>query len=294
MHKIISTQQCQLVDEWNEFLSTNFSLFSATKLTDKFQCTADLVHYDTGVKFTKVTASPRIMTTIKSSSNAYFFLILSKGPIKWINGSRWGELKQGGMVVFDLSKTVRYELRQHCDVTTLLLPYDHYIDDATVESIRHHCSPLFNDAIYEILQGMTSSDDNLYQKIMAVSSLLPLIICSRKNEKKADKIFDLARKYIRENAHDSSFNLHKLATKLYMTERAIQRLLVANGTTYSQLIKVARISLLTSKLKKSTTKTISQMCYESGFNSYANAYMQFKSVHGQTIGELKLQLKLPQ
>ncbi|KJF85397.1 hypothetical protein UB42_20035 [Photobacterium leiognathi] len=90
---------------------------------------------------------------------------------------------------------------------------------------------------------------------------------------------------------NNSLNLDLLSNQLFMSKSKIQKIFHDNGKKYNEVVKVLRVNLLAEKIKNNVSKTIIELCYESGFNSRTNADIQFKQVKNLTIKEYKNKLK---
>ncbi|PKW18000.1 AraC family transcriptional regulator [Saccharopolyspora spinosa] len=92
------------------------------------------------------------------------------------------------------------------------------------------------------------------------------------------------RQHVRGNARDSGLNTESIAQALGWSQRQIQTVLRQAGTTPSELIRQERLHYARQQLENPANvhKTITQIAYESGFNSAHTFTKAFRQHFGHT------------
>ncbi len=105
--------------------------------------------------------------------------------------------------------------------------------------------------------------------------------------------------YIEQNI-ENNISLDTLASYMGMSPATLKRRLSAEDLSFSNLLKIKRIAHAATQLRTST-KSITQIAYESGFKSAAHFSTAFKTYHGKTpkdfrslIAQSQLQSMKPQ
>lgn len=105
--------------------------------------------------------------------------------------------------------------------------------------------------------------------------------------------------YIEQNI-ENNISLDTLASYMGMSPATLKRRLSAEDLSFSNLLKIKRIAHAATQLRTST-KSITQIAYESGFKSAAHFSTAFKTYHGKTpkdfrslIAQSQLQSVKPQ
>ena len=86
--------------------------------------------------------------------------------------------------------------------------------------------------------------------------------------------------YIEQNI-ENNISLDTLASYMGMSPATLKRRLSAEDLSFSNLLKIKRIAHAATQLRTST-KSITQIAYESGFKSAAHFSTAFKTYHGKT------------
>lgn len=86
--------------------------------------------------------------------------------------------------------------------------------------------------------------------------------------------------YIEQNI-ENNISLDTVASNMGMSPATLKRRLSAENLSFSNLLKIKRITHAATQLRTST-KSITQIAYESGFKSAAHFSTAFKTYHGKT------------
>lgn len=218
----------------------------------------------------------------------YLYVIASRGPISWKNGTLAGTLPLGGMVLLDLNKPFSLSIESEQSIVSFLLPF-HYLGNKAdfFKQAPQVVNPIYSQCILDIMFSMSVNNTDLQFKMQAVANLLMIneetINTKTREERDLKRIVD----FINDNILDNTLNLDTISMSLVMSKSKIRKLLANNDMSYCKIIKIARVNILVKKIRYSKHKTLSQLCYESGFNSTSNADAQFKIVKMMSIAEYK-------
>ncbi|KJG55379.1 hypothetical protein UA38_20060 [Photobacterium kishitanii] len=270
--------------QWLRFFKNEMFRCKIIPINVIFYGEINVVNYKNGFKF----------ALIKAASQQIFCndlynmvcVIFSKGSFSWGQGDISGELPLGGFVVLDGNETIRYKNSSDNEIIICLIPY-FYFKSCNIKCICITTDSVYSDCVYTLIESMLVSKKNRLFKMQAVANLLVLIFSEDKEitseNKECQKVID----FIKDNALNSWLDMDYISTSLGVSKSKIHKLLKSNGISYSYLVKGLRVVELEKKISHERNKTLTQLCYECGFNSISNANIQFKSIKKISISEYK-------
>ena len=272
--------------EWLRFVRQEIFFCKITPIQYLFYGDINVVSFNNDFLFIALKASPHKAYDNKHCD--YLYVIASRGPISWENGTSTGTLPLGGIILLDLNKSFSLSIESEQEIVSFLVPF-RYLGNRVdfFKQASQVMEPIYSQCILDIMFSMSSCNTDLRFKMQAVANLLMINIDTTKIETREERDLKIIVEFIEDNILDSTLSLDKVSKSLLMSKSKVQKILVNNNMSYSKIIKIARVNILSKKIIHTKNKTLSQLCYESGFNSTSNAAIQFKIVKMMSIAEYK-------
>jgi AraC-like DNA-binding protein len=270
--------------EWVRFFKNEVFRCKITPINAIFYGEVKVINYNNGFKFISINAVSQQMCC--NDLFDFICVIFSKGKFSWEQGNSLGELPFGGFVVLDGNESIRYKNSSDNEVIVFLIP-SFYFKLCNIKDMHLTVNSLYNDCVYALIENILFCENSIFLKMQAIVNLLVLIYSEHEKMKIENKVGQNVIDFIRYNALNNWLNMEFISTSLCMSKSKIHKLLKVNGLSYSYLVKKFRITELARKINTEKGKTLTQMCYECGFNSISNANVQFKAVNKMSISEYK-------
>ena len=268
--------------QWIRFFKNEMFRCKITPINAIFYGEIKVVNYDNGFKFALIKAVAQ-QIYCEHISNVVC-VIFSKGSFSWGQGNVSGELPLGGYVVLNGNEHIQYKNSNNNEVIIFFIPFFYF---KSCDLKRITTASVYDDCVYTLIESMLFSKKNRLVKMQAVANLLVLIFSEYNRgcveNKASKKIID----FIKDNALNSWLNMDYISISLGMSKSKIHKLLKVDNISYSYLVKNLRIAALEKKIRYEKNKTLTQLCYECGFNSVSNANIQFKSIKKISMSEYK-------
>lgn len=279
--KLITNSSC----EWNKFILEDFYQFDVKSTSNIFSGEIYTVKYEDDFRFASIiSSSQEVQSKIYGD---YFYLLSTSNAINWSNGEANGYLNNGGIVIFDCTKEIKFEFLDYRVSNSFLIPFHFFNSSDDIDIIRHGKGILYQEMIYQLLEDTNVSSYNLINRMHTIANLLtinePLKIVD-------DNIlykFTAIKEFIYTNAEDPNLSLDYIASNLLMSRSKIQSILREYGTNYTTLVKKIRVNKLAKSIKCNITKNLYQLCFEHGYKSISSASAQFKSEKGMSLKEYR-------
>ncbi len=136
MKREITNLTSQSGTEWAQFTKEKFYSLNVTSLEPKFSGCIDIVRFENDFRFAKIKSSAQEVKTSYDKEKDFFYVILSSGAMTWDNDTKHGALRNGGIVVFDCNRPVKYKFMGERNTTSFLLPYSYFKEGSAIDSIR--------------------------------------------------------------------------------------------------------------------------------------------------------------
>ncbi|MGR5187743.1 helix-turn-helix domain-containing protein [Photobacterium damselae] len=271
--------------EWVKFISDGFYPLDIISTAADFSGEVDIVKYDDDFRFASVKSSSQ---EVKSEvCDEFFYLISTINPIRWFNGIGNGCLNNGGIVIFDCTKEMKYKFPESRVSNSFLIPYHYFKNGSDIDLIKHGGGLLYQDMIYQLLEGIHVDNHSLLNRMHTIANLLTINDPIRISDDSIQLEFDIIKEFIHINAKNPNLSLDYMASQLLISRSKIQAILGKNGTNYTTLIKQARVNKLANSIKHNMTTSLYQLCFEHGYKSISSASAQFKSVKGMSLKQYR-------
>lgn len=108
-------------------------------------------------------------------------------------------------------------------------------------------------------------------------------------DRKEDMLYQLALRCIGESALEPDFNINRLAAKVGISRRSLQRLFERNGDTVTARLLAARLDNAWNRLADQSGEAapVVSVAYDCGFNDLSYFYRAFRARFGQTPGRVR-------
>jgi len=232
----------------------------------------------------------------EASLQAGDFTLYNSGQIKDITVDTENGEFSATCLDFDLDIFQKFS-NQFSDLESTRVP-NHYIKFNQTDT--EICE--LKDLIMSLAHSSTKNDYALSQLGLGLLSLMVeqypalLVIIARASRL---TVTQKVIHYIEQNI-ENNISLDTLASYMGMSPATLKRRLSAEDLSFSNLLKIKRIAHAATQLRTST-KSITQIAYESGFKSAAHFSTAFKTYHGKTpkdfrslIAQSQLQSVKPQ
>jgi len=232
----------------------------------------------------------------EASLQAGDFTLYNSGQIKDITVDTVNGEFSATCLDFDLDIFQKF-INQFSDLESTRVPNQYIKFNQTDTEI---CE--LKDLIMSLAHSSTKNDYALTQLGLGLLSLMVeqypalLVIIARASRL---TVTQKVIHYIEQNI-ENNISLDTLASYMGMSPATLKRRLSAEDLSFSNLLKVKRIAHAATQLRTST-KSITQIAYESGFKSAAHFSTAFKTYHGKTpkdfrslIAQSQLQSVKPQ
>src|SRR5690606_16659941 len=99
---------------------------------------------------------------------------------------------------------------------------------------------------------------------------------------------ELARKDVREQAHDAAFDVHAVARRQGVSARYIQELFEQDGTTFTRVLRETRLALAWRSLSSGAAgQSIAAIAYDCGFTDLSHFNRSFRQLYGATPSQVR-------
>lgn len=275
--------------EWNKFILDEFYHLSIKSNSTVFSGQINITKFEDDFRFARVASSGQEIES--ETYDEFFYLISTANPVRWSNGISGNYLSNGGIVVFDCTKEMKYKFPNKRVSNSFLIPYHYFKSGSDIDSIRQGSKLMYQNMIHQLLGDIRGNDHCLLSRMHVIADLLTITDPRKIVESKIKHEYDAITEFIYLHARNPNLSLDYIAKHLLLSRSKIQAILSEYGTNYTTVVKEVRVDALAKSIKHNMTTNLYQLCFEHGYKSIPSASAQFKSIKGMSLKQYRDNLR---